>query len=130
MWVVVPLLILFAHLVFSAWQKGEGYFYSTQVSLWGTFLCWLVAFDVSEAEGVSGLLIVFSLLSLMVNMRFVTMTSIYDLKYQGLTEFKRFCLRKGYLTRFESFTVAGLYWVVGGIWVFALVKIAEKFLIS
>jgi hypothetical protein len=125
MLIIAPFLILIAHLATSAWEKGRNYFYSTQISLIVTFICWSIAF---EEGNTIGLLIVFSLISLMINMRYITMTSFLDLKYQGLSKFKDFCLQKGHLTIFESFTINGLYLVVGSIWVIAVIKITEKLL--
>lgn len=122
---VVLFFIFFGHVALNAWQHGTAYFISTQVFCLLTGLSWVLMFS---GTGSFGILLVFFLFSLLINIKYITGTTFLDTTYMNLGRFKEACMEKGHMDGLEAFTVYGFYGLIFAMWAMAIVEVMRKWL--
>lgn len=114
------LLLLAAHLATSAWRHGTGYFLSAQACAWGA--CAAAIAHLREPATTLLLLFATALLSLLLNIKYLTGTATTDLRYLHPAHFRRFCRETGEAGLLGVLTASGLYTLLASAWVLAIYK--------
>lgn len=117
--------IFFGHALTNAWLNGTAFYLSTQLFCFLTAISWALAFG---QEGGLGVLFVFAMFSLIINIKYITDTPFLDLQYMHLGRFKEFCMEKGHLNGLEALTIYGFYALAGALWLIAIADILAKWL--
>lgn len=117
------LLLLGAHVATSAWRHGTGYFISTQICLWLTCVSGMAAWG-RTLHG-PALLVGFGILSLLVNIKFITRAPALDPGCLNLGAFRRHCRQTGAMAGLGGLTLFGIYALIASVWlavIFSMVR--------